>query len=59
TSGPYTDPQASIDIRRGLPALRRAWIARAAHRGRRTARADPCAHAAGAARRTCGGGAGR
>lgn len=26
TSGPYTDPQASIDIRRGLPALRRAWI---------------------------------
>ncbi|WP_313704347.1 phosphomethylpyrimidine synthase ThiC [Massilia sp.] len=26
TSGPYTDPAASIDIRRGLPALRRAWI---------------------------------
>ncbi|UZG42645.1 phosphomethylpyrimidine synthase ThiC [Caldimonas thermodepolymerans] len=26
TSGPYTDPQASIDIRRGLPALRSAWI---------------------------------
>ncbi|HAV35291.1 MAG TPA: phosphomethylpyrimidine synthase ThiC [Massilia sp.] len=26
TSGPYTDPAASIDIRRGLPALRRGWI---------------------------------
>ena len=26
TSGPYTDPAASIDIRRGLPALRAAWI---------------------------------
>jgi phosphomethylpyrimidine synthase len=27
TSGPYTDPQAHIDIRVGLPALRAAWIA--------------------------------
>jgi len=27
TSGPYTDPGARIDIRRGLPALRRDWIA--------------------------------
>ena len=26
-SGPYTDPQASIDIRQGLPALRAGWIA--------------------------------
>ena len=26
TSGPYTDPQAQIDVRRGLPALRAAWI---------------------------------
>ncbi len=26
TSGPYTDPQAKIDIRCGLPALRDAWI---------------------------------
>src|SRR5512147_2393619 len=26
TSGPYTDPQANIDIRSGLPALRAAWI---------------------------------
>jgi phosphomethylpyrimidine synthase len=26
TSGPYTDPQARIDIRQGLPALRQAWI---------------------------------
>lgn len=27
TSGPYTDPQAKIDIRSGLPALRAGWIA--------------------------------
>lgn len=27
TSGPYTDPAVTIDIRRGLPALRDAWIA--------------------------------
>jgi len=27
TSGPYTDPDVSIDIRNGLPALRAAWIA--------------------------------
>src|SRR6185295_18348587 len=27
TSGPYTDPTATIDIRRGLPALRAEWIA--------------------------------
>lgn len=26
TSGPYTDPQVKIDIRQGLPELRRAWI---------------------------------
>ncbi len=26
-SGPYTDPDAAIDIRLGLPALRSAWIA--------------------------------
>jgi len=26
TSGPYTDPQARIDIRAGLPPLRAAWI---------------------------------
>jgi len=26
TSGPYTDPDARIDIRRGLPALREPWI---------------------------------
>src|SRR5688572_28624940 len=26
TSGPYTDPSAQIDLRRGLPALRDAWI---------------------------------
>ena len=27
TSGPYTDPQAAIDVTRGLPALRAQWIA--------------------------------
>src|SRR5512145_1762800 len=27
TSGPYTDPAAQIDIRKGLPALREKWIA--------------------------------
>ena len=27
TSGPYTDPDARIDIRSGLPALRAGWIA--------------------------------
>ncbi|MDE3016864.1 MAG: phosphomethylpyrimidine synthase ThiC [Pseudomonadota bacterium] len=26
TSGPYTDPQAAIDITKGLPRLREAWI---------------------------------
>ena len=26
-SGPYTDPDAKIDIRAGLPRLRAAWIA--------------------------------
>jgi len=26
TSGPYTDPQVTIDLRRGLPALRETWI---------------------------------
>jgi phosphomethylpyrimidine synthase len=26
TSGPYTDPQAKVDIRKGLPPLRAAWI---------------------------------
>ncbi|MFC4907280.1 phosphomethylpyrimidine synthase ThiC [Actinomadura gamaensis] len=27
TSGPYTDPAFETDVRRGLPALRAAWIA--------------------------------
>ncbi|MGO3133105.1 MAG: phosphomethylpyrimidine synthase ThiC [Alcaligenes sp.] len=27
TSGPYTDPTVQIDIRKGLPPLRQAWIA--------------------------------
>lgn len=28
TSGPYSDPEADIDLRKGLPKLRAAWIAR-------------------------------
>ncbi len=27
TSGPYTDPSVSIDVRKGLPNVRSAWIA--------------------------------
>lgn len=27
SSGPYTDPAADIDIRKGLPPLRAGWIA--------------------------------
>src|SRR4029077_16186506 len=27
TSGPYTDPEVPIDLREGLPELRRPWIA--------------------------------
>jgi phosphomethylpyrimidine synthase len=27
TSGPYTDPEHAVDIRKGLPALRQKWIA--------------------------------
>ncbi len=27
TSGPYSDPSAEIDVRRGLPSVRGAWIA--------------------------------
>jgi len=27
TSGPYTDPRVAIDVRRGLPDVRSAWIA--------------------------------
>ncbi len=38
TSGPYTDPQAVIDVRRGLPQVRESWIASRGdsdfHRGR-------------------------
>lgn len=26
TSGPYTDPEVEIDLRRGLPRLREAWV---------------------------------
>ena len=42
SSGPYTDPAASIDIERGLPRLREGWISRrgdvAMHAGRLRAR---------------------
>ena len=27
SSGPYTDPEARIDLREGLPAIRASWIA--------------------------------
>ncbi|MFO7858591.1 MAG: phosphomethylpyrimidine synthase ThiC [Ectothiorhodospiraceae bacterium] len=26
TSGPYTDPEATVDLRRGLPCIREPWI---------------------------------
>jgi phosphomethylpyrimidine synthase len=26
TSGPYTDPEAAVDVQRGLPPLRKPWI---------------------------------
>lgn len=26
TSGPYTDPHISLDVKKGLPQLRRQWI---------------------------------
>src|SRR5688572_19039295 len=44
TSGPYTDPDADVDLARGLPELRRPWIlARGPHdetAPRRSGRAD-------------------
>ena len=44
TSGPYTDPSAAIDVRQGLPALRRQWILDRGdveeHDGRETQPAD-------------------
>ena len=44
TSGPYTDPDADVDLSRGLPELRRPWIlARGEHdetEPRRSGRAD-------------------
>src|SRR5260370_23354998 len=30
-SGPYSAPEAKIDIRSGLPAVRQAWIEQPAH----------------------------
>ncbi|GAA3758503.1 phosphomethylpyrimidine synthase ThiC [Salinactinospora qingdaonensis] len=33
TSGPYTDPAATIDVHAGLPALRGEWIARRSGEG--------------------------
>jgi len=38
TSGPYTDPQATIDVRRGLADLRGAWIEARADTERYTGR---------------------
>ncbi|SDG72927.1 phosphomethylpyrimidine synthase [Sinosporangium album] len=44
TSGPYTDPSATTDVRRGLPALRDPWIAARGdverYEGRRATPAD-------------------
>jgi phosphomethylpyrimidine synthase len=34
TSGPYTDPAVEIDIRKGLPRLREAWVDARGDRGR-------------------------
>ncbi|WP_329262840.1 phosphomethylpyrimidine synthase ThiC [Actinoallomurus sp. NBC_01490] len=53
TSGPYTDPSYEVDVERGLPALRSAWIARrgdtAAYEGR-AVRPEDDGRAAGPAR---------
>jgi phosphomethylpyrimidine synthase len=44
TSGPYTDPAAAIDVRRGLPTLRDSWISERAdtevYEGRASAALD-------------------
>ena len=54
TSGPYTDPAADVDVRRGLPALRADWIARRAdteaYEGRALLPVDDGAHKRDAAR---------
>jgi phosphomethylpyrimidine synthase len=39
TSGPYTDPAATTDIRRGLPPLREPWILERGDVGRHAGRA--------------------
>ncbi len=52
TSGPYTDPDAAIDVRRGLPAVRDGWIAARGdtepYAGRTRVALDDGAHAGGA-----------
>ncbi|MGE4503023.1 MAG: phosphomethylpyrimidine synthase ThiC [Thiomicrospira sp.] len=44
TSGPYTDPNADIDLTQGLPAIRKSWIAARgdveAYQGRQTQAVD-------------------
>ncbi|MCC7413864.1 MAG: phosphomethylpyrimidine synthase ThiC [Gammaproteobacteria bacterium] len=69
TSGPYTDPDAEIDIRRGLSGLRTAWIEErgdteplggpSSEFGRRRAADDKLAHlrfkALRGSRRACAG----
>ncbi len=40
-SGPYTDTDARIDLRQGLPAIREGWIARPGLRCRRGTRPPP------------------
>ncbi|MCK9517869.1 MAG: phosphomethylpyrimidine synthase ThiC [Dehalococcoidia bacterium] len=53
TSGPYTDPSAVIDVREGLPALRRQWILERAdveeYRGREPQPTDDGVHGGGRA----------
>ncbi len=34
TSGPYTDPNAIIDLTKGLPELRRQWVLESRRRRR-------------------------
>ena len=41
TSGPYTEPTAAIDVRRGLPSVRGDWIARRGDTETYEGRAEP------------------
>ena len=57
TSGPYTDPSATIDIMSGLPQLRREWLTTPARFAPRTpASSAPTARAASRSIRTSSAG---